>query len=230
MKKYRVDIRESYRDFYRKFALVVHGNGIIRPLNLEFKKTSNPVNGKIALQLQEPIFLSNWPITKKVPHPTVDISVHAAFWYKTNDLLHTRSSVYLTYYKRDTVKMVAEPFANLRFDYHPDTDDGAHPLLHAHVFSNDIPELMPLFPKGYKIEWDTIKRYMGSLRVPVPNMTLPSVLLCLVACHLGAGKAKELLSKTEDQRQEFPHLDLSQGQLELLGKHSFAGSQWFERA
>jgi len=199
------------------------------PKVLQFKSIDLG-NGVIEFQLLEPIFLSNWPVYKGVPNQSVDISVHATFYYKKKDLLHTRSNVYLTYFLLNRQEMIAEPFANLRFDYHPDADDDAHPLLHAHIFSNDTPPVLPPSLKDYNIKWDTIRTHFGGLRVPIPNMTLPSVLLCLVACHLGADKARDLLNKSRDNRKQFPHLNLSHGQIKLLTDHSIAGCQWFERA
>jgi hypothetical protein len=61
-------------------------------------------------------------------------------------------------------------------------------------------------------------------------MTLPSVLCCLVACHLGADKTKDLLRETTKVRELFPGLSIKKEQLKLLSDNSFAGSQWFERS
>jgi len=218
----------SYKDFYEIFALVVRSYGIY-PFKLQF--ADDRLGRKSwELRLTEPIYLPKWPIESGVPHPSVDISVHAAFRYTEGELLHTRSSVSLTYFKRDTHKKIAEPFENLRFDYHPDEDDIAHPILHAHIFAHNRPDSEPkLLKRSCLIDWQSLGKRLKSFRVPIPNMTLPSVLCCLVACHLGANHLKDLLDKTENTRELFPHLAISEEQKALFSHNSFAGSQWFER-
>jgi len=82
----------------------------------------------------------------------------------------------------------------------------------------------------YTPDWDSLTARFNSFRIPVPNMTLPSVLCCLVACHLGAEKTNDLLTQTKDVRNSLPGLSIEKKQNELLLDNSFAGSQWFERA
>ena len=108
------------------------------------------------VSLKNPIFLQKWPIKKAIPAKNVDILVHADFQYiPQNKMLtqHNRSSVYVTYFLREKHEQTAIPLENIRFDYNPkSTVDGeSHPLIHAHVFSNKIPQIqMPSPVKSVK--------------------------------------------------------------------------------
>lgn len=230
--KTRKSVIETYRDFYGSFCLIVKDIGL-HPYKLEFTSVKSE-DGASKVRLKEPVFLSQWPISKVKGHyQHVDILVDVHFVYMRDNLLHTRSSVCLTYFKRDKQKNMVEAFENLRFDFHPETGDIDHPLLHAHVFASGKPELEadPAPLRDYTIDWKFLETrlLLNALRIPIPNMTFPSVLCCLVACHLGPAKLKDLLNKTREARQVFPHLDIPKAQSDLLFDNSFAGSQWFER-
>jgi len=138
----------------------------------------------------------------------------------------------MTYFRREIKQKIFIPFENLcfHFDSESDSDDEAHPLIHAHIFSNKKPqvEIPSHVPYKNKVDWEKLKGRLNSFRLPVPNMNFPSVLCCLVASHLGAEKTRKLLDKTKDIRKNFPGLTLNQNQRELLSGNSFAGSQWFE--
>jgi len=166
------------------------------------------------------------------PDPSVDVSVDVdvVVRYMQGEMQHTRSSVYVTYFRRDSHERIAKVLENLRFDFHPETGEADHPLLHAHVFSDGKPNSYPdPLIKNFTIDWDSLGKKLNGFRLPIPNMTLPSVLCCLVACHLGTDMLKALLDKTKKQRESFPSLAISPEQLELFSRNSFAGSQWFER-
>lgn len=84
-------------------------------------------------------------------------------------------------------------------------------------------------PVKFEVNWDKLNDRLNSFRLPIPNMNLPSVLCCLVACHLGADKIRDLMNNTEDERRDFPGLAIDEDQRNLLYANPFAGSQWFER-
>lgn len=222
-------VLQSYKEFYRGFCLITRGNGV-HPYNLEFTSAQSH-DGISKVRLKEPIFLSQWPLIKvKGSYQHVDILIDVHLEYTNYKFLHTRSSVCLTYFIRDRHNNIVKAFENIRFDFHQADID--HPLLHAHIFASGKPEfaLEPEPLKSFAIDWGFLdKRLLNTLRIPIPNMTLPSVLCCLVACHLGIAKLKDLLDKTRQTREAFPHLDISVSQRELLFNNSFAGSQWFER-
>ena len=230
IKPYKLFTSE-YKAFYDCFRLIAHTNEL-HPYILEFTHIKlNDRDRTQKLSLTQPIYLSQWPIKAGVPQQSVDVMVDANFQFRQGDMVHTRSSVYLTYFWRNKKKNIAEPFENLRFDFHPEVDDTAHPLLHAHIFSSQRPdsEPKPLEKINYTINWEALKKPLTALRIPIPNMTLPSVLCCLVACHLGPDKLRELLKKSKDRRKSFPDLAISEEQRDLFSQNSFAGSQWFER-
>ncbi len=219
---------QSYRDFYTHFFIVVKDKGC-SPQGLEFTTTQQGKNSWL-IELEEPIHLSRWPI---MPYTSVDISVHAAFHcgQRQGVFVHTKSSVYLTYFRRHERRKTAEPMENVRFDYHPDVDDAAHPLLHAHIFANEPPNSIPQpLEKNCTIDWEPLEQRLNSFRVPVPNMTLPSVLCCLVASHLGANEIKKLLELTKKIRGSFSDLAIIDTQKDLFYTNSLAGAQWFERS
>jgi hypothetical protein len=227
MTKYFV---HKYVEFYELFRLVVKPHDP-HPYNLEFSQNNPPRRGFHHLQLKEPIHLAKWPIKSDSPSPSVDVSVDVdvIVRYEQGEIQHAKSAVYVTYFRRDSRTCTATAFENLRFDFHPETGEADHPILHAHVFSDGKPNSFPIQLKNFAINWDSLHGRLNSLRLPIPNMTLPSVLCCLVACHLGADTLRALLDKTEKQRKSFPSLAISQEQLGLFLHNSFAGSQWFER-
>jgi len=201
------------------------------PNNLEFCELK-PKKGFWQLCLKEPIHLAGWPVRKDFPDPSVDISVDvdAVVRYEQGKMQHTKSSVYVTYFKRSAHEGIAKVLENLRFDFHPEIGEADHPLLHAHVFSDKKPPSYPgQLMKNFTIDWHSLGERLNAFRLPTPNMTLPSVLCCLVASHLGADMLKALLDKTKNQRESFPSLAISSEQLELFSRNPFAGSQWFER-
>lgn len=221
---------QSYSDFYRHFYFVVKDKGC-SPQDLEFSDTPQGKNSW-KIELTQPIHLSKWPIKGDAPYSSVDISVDAVFQCgkRNSAFVHTRSSVYLTYFDRDRSGKTAAPLENVRFDYHPKKGDDDHPLLHAHIFANGKPKSVPKsLEKTCSIDWSSLQSRLNFFRVPVPNMTLPSVLCCLVACHFGVDRVKQLLVQTKNARDSFPELALVDKQKELFFINSFAGSQWFER-
>jgi len=223
-------LAKKYSVFYELFRLVVKPYTPLYPYNLEFREVK-PKRGFRSLRLKEPIHLE-WPVNKAFPDPRVDISVDvdAVVRYEKGEMQHTKSSVYVTYFKRSPHYKTAKVLENLRFDFHPETGEADHPLLHAHVFSDKKPTSCPSqLIKQFTIDWNPIKERLGFFRLPTPNMTLPSVLCCLVACHLGTEKLRALLDKTKEQRESFPSLAISPQQFELFSRNSCAGSQWFER-
>jgi hypothetical protein len=221
---------QKYSEFYELFKLVVKPY-TPHPYNLEF--CERKIRREFwELCLKEPIHLAEWPVRKDFPDPSVDVSVDlaAVLRYTQGEIRHTRSTVYVTYFKRYAHEQIAKALENLRFDFHPETGEVDHPLLHAHVFSDKKPISYPAqLTKNFTIDWDSLGKRLNAFRLPIPNMTLPSVLCCLVACHLGSDKLKALLDRTKKQRESFPPLDISADQFKLFSGNSFAGSQWFER-
>ena len=232
MAKKRINFEELYRNFYSSFLSIAHPNAC-HPPRLFFNSTKDDGSKIKTLSLTTPIYLHNWPVKKSRPAPFVDILIHADFDYEPKNFKsrHNRSSVCLTYIKRTLDGDTAIPIENLRFDYHPGAaNDASHPFIHAHIFAKDKPNFeMPKEIK-YRVNWDNLGARFDSFRLPTPNMTLPSVLCCLVACHLGEEKINALLKKTNRCRNELPGLTIEEKQHELLFDNSLAGSQWFLRA
>ena len=227
------DYRKKYIGFYNKFRLVVNQYGCY-PNNLEFDINNEDGSDLKKVSLKNPIFLQKWPIKKAMPVKNVDILIHADFQYRPQNkrlIEHSRSSVYVTYLLHEKHEKTAIPLENIRFDYNPrPTADGeSHPLIHAHVFSNKRPQIQMPPPVKFEVNWDKLNDRLNSFRLPIPNMNLPSVLCCLVACHLGADKIRDLMNNTEDERRDFPGLAIDEDQRNLLYANPFAGSQWFER-
>lgn len=233
MRRKTKDYRELYKDFYNKFRKIALPN-VCHPYNLVLDIVNREGSDLKEASLKEPIFLKDWPVKKNLPAKRVDILIHAEFRFRPESMgmLHNRSTIFVTYFDRNKKGEKATPFENMRFDFDPESeaDDEIHPLIHAHVFSNKIPKFeLPPYVK-YEVEWRKINKRFISFRLPIPNMNFPSVLCCLVACHLGADKIKELLSQTEDLRGKLPGLAIEEKQQRLLFENSLSGSQWFLRA
>jgi len=232
MPKKTVEYLTIYKNFYSIFQKVVHQNGCHPPL-LDFESYKRKDTGLKNVALREPIFLPNWPVVKELPASSVDILINVAFNYYPSERtpLHKSSKVYVTYLVREDHGKTARVIENIRFEYQPGPEnDESHPLIHAHIFSSGKPHIDKSSLARYETNWEDIKPRLNSFRLPIPNMTLPSILCSLVACHLGVDKMKDLLSMSKDIRRDFPGLAIEEEQLKILFSNSFAGSQWFLRS
>ena len=219
-------VEQGYQDFYAKFARVAARSGV-HPRRLEITTQRSGV-GRDAV-LKTPIYLARWSAEAGNPSDRVDIMLTAEFGWDDTSGQQVHSCVTVTYLREDLTNRRYLPLENLRFDYHPTTDDASHPLFHAHAFSSQRPDTEPLDLK-FPIEWNQVSDRMRGIRLPVPGMTLPAVLCFLVACHLGPREMSYLLRDAGALFSSMPGLSVLDAQQEILARNSFAGYNWYMRS
>jgi hypothetical protein len=188
------------------------------------------------------IYLKGWPSrTLGTDHwssrtlssdKRLDIIVHALEEFTRPEWLLTKSTVYLNYL------VVSNNRARLAQSLHFDFDANArvqhpHPLFHVQLhlelvrFSAD--ELRSM---GFDAEVDVPRdpnECWVTTRIPTPDMTLPSVLYCLVADHLDASIFKDFSDDVYSilrDRLPPPNFDSVKESLRTSPDH-FKSSHWF---
>jgi hypothetical protein len=155
----------------------------------------------------------------------LDIVIKAVETFETPKWVLTKSTVSVNYIVvKDSTAKLAQ---SLHYDFIA-TGQKDHPFFHAHLTDGRIPE-DDLRDAGFELQlpeqpsdcWVTTK-------IPTPDMTLASVLYCVVADHLGAGHFKQFAQKVEAIQGRLPHpgFDAIRKSLQTSSKH-FKSSHWF---
>jgi hypothetical protein len=139
----------------------------------------------------------------------------------------TRSTVYVNYFVNS--QSVAQLVRALHYDFESG-GQADHPFFHAQLSDESIPEA-DLRTTGFdgtlKLPDNPHERWIGT-RIPTPDMTLSSVLYCLVADHLGAAIFKQFAGNVHSIQDRLPNLefDAMKESLKKTNGH-FKSSHWF---
>jgi hypothetical protein len=175
---------------------------------------------------------NNWSSRTLSSHKRLDIIVHALEEFTRPDWLLTKSTVYLNYL------VVSNNRARLAQSLHFDFDANArvqhpHPLFHVqlHLELVRFPEneLRSMGLDAEVVVPQEPNECWVTTRIPTPDMTLPSVLYCLVADHLGAGIFNQFAEGVHSMLQDRlppPNFDSVKESLQRSPDH-FKSSHWF---
>jgi hypothetical protein len=143
------------------------------------------------------------------------------------DWIVKKSSVYLNYVV--VGDGMAELVQSLHYDFVAGGQDD-HPFFHLQLTGEAIPEA-DRREAGFELPLEIPNppsRCWVTTRIPTPDMTLASVLYCVVADHLGAGIFREFARKVEaiQDRLPIPGFEDLRDSLLPSVKH-FKSSHWF---
>lgn len=221
---------ETWNAFQKINPTHCKNNDALRYENTKVNKNNKNI---ISYTLQEPIYLQSWPISPDTPQKTVDIVINTENIINIKENSCLCAGIELSYYEREPRTQTLRQIEYMRYDYHPLSDDIAHPLFHMHLFKATAPKKIPgnmkkmLNANTYKVMED---RKVGELRVPVPYMTLPCVLTMLVASHLSAKTAEVFIRSIAKYDNKYPVNLLADQHKILISRRNIIGYNWYERA
>jgi hypothetical protein len=124
------------------------------------------------------LHLKKW----KVRNEEIGILIHAkeGIQRSNQSLILLKSTVHVCYYRVN--QNTATPIQSIHFDYN--NEEACHPIFHVQLCTDTIsPE--DAIGLEFPYQWDgTPLVCFGRSRIPTPDMTLTSVLVCLAADHL----------------------------------------------
>lgn len=159
--------------------------------------------GKMALN--EPIYLKNWPYKTASSKEFVDILIDASETVSTDDMSISESWVKVSYFK--LINGECDLLESLHYDF-KEKGEEAHPIFHVQLCHQALERLPQDFQTCRVLRNEAISRHQH-IRIPTAHMSLISVLVSIVADHLGSDMLKELIKETM-KIGDLPRVDSSQ--------------------
>ena len=179
------------------------------------------------------LYLKDWP-SKKLPRgKQLHVFMKVLEMLKRPEPLSgsswglMKSTVYLNYI------VVSNSTAHLAQSLHFDFVEGGqtdHPIFHVQLTTERIPT-DDLRNTGFDLELELpgqANECWVTTRIPTADMTLASVLYCMVADHLGTNFFRDFAERVHPVQERLPHpsFDVLKRSLEKSPTH-FKGSHWF---
>jgi hypothetical protein len=216
------DLGSAYESCVRAFQQAVedaNGDAILpaRPVLNSFEST-----GATTAEFRLSMWLKNWP-HRKLGNKRLDIVIRALERFQVPSWDLTQSTVYANYF------VVSEAKAHLVQSLHYDFVAGGqtcHPLFHVQLTH----ELIDL--EGIEVDIELKLQDDPSLcwvttRIPTSDMTLASVLYCLVADHLSEGIFREFEKHFLSIQERLPRLSYGPLKDSVSNSEHFKSSHWF---
>lgn len=221
-------VSSAYEDFLETFRATVEDSNLTvrfpsRPIRSSFLDAGD--NTRVVFT--RGFYLKNWPSRRLPREKRLDVVIKAMETFVRPTWQLTRSTVYVNYI------VVAGPGAKLVQALHYDFAEHGqndHPFFHVQLTDELIPEA-DLRATGYDLD---LPRPMEAsecwvtTRIPTPDMTLASVLYCLIADHLGEARFAQFSHTVGsiEERLPPPAFQSIKKSLERYPKH-FKSSHWF---
>lgn len=195
-------VRTAYEGLLEAFRTTVEGANLslsfqMRPLKSSFVKVDGTNNAAFIYSF----YLKGWPCRRLPRNKRLDVVVKAMETFNKPSWGVTKSTVYVNYFviSGTETKLVQ----SLRYDFvEGGLDD--HPLFHVHLTDELIPE-DDLRSAGCELSVPiSANECWVATRIPTPDMTLASVIYCLVADHLGAVRLSQFAEKVESIQDQMP--------------------------
>jgi hypothetical protein len=185
--------------------------------------------GEGSAVFEQYLYLKSWPSRRLGSSRRLDIAVKALETFTTkSEWQLIKSTVYLNYLLISDSK--AKLVQSLHYDFDVSGQLG-HPLFHAQLDMELIPE-HELRSTGFDLEITSPQEpneCWVTTRIPTPDMTLPSVLYCLVADHLGTDIFNQFAEKVHPMLEDKlppPNFEALKSSLIESSSH-FKSSHWF---
>lgn len=222
-------VSSAYEEFIEAFRTAVEdANRELsmpgRPLRSLFEGSADSASASFNACL----YLKDWPCKRLARNRRLDIAVKALEVFSRPAWLLTKSTVYVSYFLVSSG--LAVPVQSLHYDF-VDGGQTDHPFFHVHLSDEPIPEsdlrnagcdVKLTLPEASSNEcWVTMK-------IPTPDMTLASVLYCMVADHLGAEVFRQFAENVHSiqDRLPAPGFDALKRSIQGSAIH-FKSSHWF---
>lgn len=172
-------------------------------------------------------YLKGWPSRRLSGKKRLDIVCKAIETFSRPSWLLARSTVYVNYF------VVSDSVARLAQSLHYDFVEGGqadHPFFHVQLTNEAIPA-DDLQSAGFALELpgeENTNECWVTTRIATPDMTLASVIYCLVADHVGAKRFAEFSETVQSIQNRLPppNYDVIKKSLEKSPTH-FKSSHWF---
>jgi len=221
-------VGSAYEDFVQAFCTAAEdANSKVvlpdRPLRSCFT-----ASGDTTAAFNSCLYLKDWPCRKLARIKRLDIVIKALEAFTVGDpWLLTKSTVYLDYF------VVANSAASLAQSLHFDFVDGGqadHPFFHVQLGDEGIPH-DDLRSAGFDLQLNVPQQSNEcwvTTRIPTPDMTLASVLYCLVANHLQTGIFRQFAEKISSIQDRLPHPVFEKLRMSFQESSvHFKSSHWF---
>lgn len=170
------------------------------------------------------MYLKEWKWRPGKSKEKVSIVLKAEEVFNDDRFEVTKSTVCVSYYTENPWELLH----SVHFDF-----DGPwpnHPIFHAQVTHEgvQVPIELTRQLKLDEVRDTTVLKCFKTARIPTSDMTLSSVLLCLVADHMPSDYVHEFLTKLQnlDSRLPQPHCEDIRSSLQSNGPH-FRSRHWF---
>ena len=218
-------VKSAYESLFGAFRRTVEdANRELFPgtIQLKFAKSSNT-----EAVFEGCLYLKDWPCRKTPKKSRVDVVIKAMETFSVGSWSLTKSTVYLNYF------VVSEDTAYLVQSLHYDFQGGGqtnHPFFHVQLTDEPI-DPGDLAKAGFVLALKPCRRLRQRqimTKIPTPDMTLCSVLYCLVADHLEGGFLAQLAESVDPIQGRLPLLsfDALSASLKKYPAH-FKSSHWF---
>ena len=173
------------------------------------------------------LHVKEWPCRKLGSYARLDVIITAREELDRASWSLLKSTVYLRYLivRGEAAQLVQ----SLHFDFQDQGQD-CHPMFHAHLDSEPVPaeELQLVGFELPVVSPETPSQCWVTMRIPTSDMTLASVLFCLVAGHLDSAIFREFAERVGPIHGRLPKLGFPalKKSLRLESEH-FKSSHWF---
>ena len=223
-------VRSAFENFLEAFYATVHGAD--RYVSLSDKPVGScfTESGKgQTVEFKKCLYLKDWPSRTLPARKRLDIAVMAREVITKISWQLIKSTVYLNYF------VVANDTAVLVQSFHYDFQEEGqhdHPVFHIQLNCETIPEI-DLQNTGFDLQLklqDPPNNSWVTTRIPTSDMTLASVLYCLVADHLGPVVFKQFAKRVKSMLELLPRasFDPLRNSIQNSSAH-FKSSHWFAR-
>jgi hypothetical protein len=219
-------IRSAYEEFLEAFRTAVEA------ANLNLLNQSRPLKSSFILAGSNDratftwsFCLKDWPCKRLPKNKRLDIVVKAMETFNRASWVLTKSTVYVNYF------VISDASAKLAQSLHYDFVEGGqhdHPFFHVQLTDELIPT-DDLRSAGFELPVPVLaNECYVTTKIPTPDMTLASVIYCLMADHLGASGFSQFAENVESiqNRIPAPKFEAIKKSLDHFKAH-FKSSHWF---
>ena len=219
-------VGSAYEEFLEAFRTAAEDAGQIVKLQNKPVRSCFSQSGETYV-FDHSLYLQGWPCRRLPKDKRLDIVIMVLETLTQPGWSLTKSTVYLNYL------VVSNSGTVLVQSLHYDFVQGGqanHPFFHVQLDTEPIPD-NELRSRGFDIELNLpnqLNECWVTTRIPTPDMTIASVLYCLIADHLGADIFKQFAERVHSIQDRLPLLsfDPVKNSLQRSDGH-FKSSHWF---